>query len=189
MSTEALERACATAHGILANVKPDQLDDPTPCASWKVRDLVNHVVGGSHWFASTVEAGGSESDGDDVPDFTGGDFVAAHDQGIKASIAAFGVPGALGKPITLPFGEFPGAVFMGFATIDQFQHAWDLARATGQPSDLDPEFAAQLLAQCRQMDLENFRGPDGKAPFGPEVEVPTSAPVSDQLAGFLGRTP
>jgi hypothetical protein len=32
-----------------------------------------------------------------------------------------------------------------------------------------------------------MRGEEGKAFFGPRVDVPESAPAADQLAGFLGR--
>jgi len=31
------------------------------------------------------------------------------------------------------------------AASDQFQHGWDLARATGQAANLDPDVAAKLL--------------------------------------------
>ena len=52
MATEGLEQAMGVAKGVLASVKPDQLDDPTPCKSWKVRDVINHIVGGSYLLRS-----------------------------------------------------------------------------------------------------------------------------------------
>ena len=89
----------------------------------------------------------------------------------------------------LPFGEFPAATFIGLTTTDAFVHGWDVAKATGQSTDLNPELAATLLERARAAIPDSFRGPDGTAPFGPIVEVPDSAPAADQLAGFLGRTP
>jgi uncharacterized protein (TIGR03086 family) len=71
------------------------------------------------------------------------------------------------------------------AASDAFTHGWDLARALGQSTDLDPELAAQLLGAS--MIPDEFRGPDGQAPFGPKVDVPESAPAADRLAGVLGR--
>lgn len=188
MSTEALEQAFATTRSVLVNVTRDQLDHPTPCASWDVRALVNHIVGGSHWFAATVEAGVSPEEGEAI-DFAADDFVAAFDQGVKASVAAFGAPGALDKTLKLPFGEFPGAAFLGLATTDTFAHGWDLAKATGQSTDLAPELAAQLLHGAKTSIPDQFRGPDGKAPFGPAIEAPESATAADRLAAFLGRQP
>jgi uncharacterized protein (TIGR03086 family) len=187
MSTETLERAFATTRTVLANVKPDQLDDPTPCASWSVRDLINHIVGGSHWFAKSTNAGASPAP--DETDFASGDFVASFDEGSTAAVAAFGTPGAQEKIIKLPFGDFPGSAFMGLATTDTFTHAWDLAKATGQDVDLDPELAGQLLAGAQASIPDAFRGPDKAAPFGPAVPCDDSAPAASRLAAFLGRTP
>jgi len=188
MVTESLEQAFATTRSVLENVKPDQLDGPTPCASWDVRTLVNHIVGGSHWFAISTENGASPDGDDAVTDWTAGDFVAAFDEGAKRTVAAFNAPGALEKMIKLPFGTFPGAAFMGLATTDTFVHGWDLARATGQPaSELDPALAEQLLAGAKASIPDAFRGPDGVAPFGPEVPLDDSAPAADRLAAFLGR--
>ncbi len=190
MSTEALANVFAGTRRILSNVRPDQLDQPTPCASWDVRRLINHIVGGSHWFAITTNAGAApEVDDTEDTDYTSGDMLASYDEGISETLAAFGAPGAEEKLVKLPFGEYPGAVFMAFATIDHFTHGWDLATATGQPRDLDPGMATQLLDQARMMVPDQFRGPDGAAPFGPVVDAPGSAPPADRLAAFLGRTP
>ncbi len=185
-AADTLERAYASICKVLANVKDDQLDDPTPCQSWDVRQVVNHIIGGAHWFAASTEAG--EAPPQDTADFAGGDRMKAFDDGVKKAVAAFNAPGAQEKIVKLPFGEFPGSIFMALATTDAFTHGWDLARATGQDAArLDPDLAQQLLVGAKARIPDAFRGPDSKAPFGPEVKVPDSAPASDQLAGFLGR--
>jgi uncharacterized protein (TIGR03086 family) len=189
MNIDALAAAFASTRAVLANVTPDQYDEKTPCASWDVRALINHIVGGSHWFAATARAGVPPSGGAEPPDFTDGDPLAAFDEGIAASLSAFADPEVMAKSVKLPFGEMPGAAFMNIAATDTFTHGWDLARATGQDSDLDPELAAQLLAGARQTLRDSFRGPDPTSPFGLAVEVPDSAPAADRLAGFLGRQP
>jgi uncharacterized protein (TIGR03086 family) len=190
MSTENLERAYRTAREVLANVKPDQYDDPTPCASWDVRRLLAHYVGSAYWFAQSVNAGASpEDDTTESTDYTQGDLLAAYDEGRAAAVAAFGAQGAAEKSIKLPFGEMPGAIFMAIATNDVFTHAWDLAKATGQSTDLDPEFAAELAAGARMMISDDFRGPEGSgAPFGPEQPAPAGASEANRHAAFLGRT-
>lgn len=184
MATEGLEQAMATTRSVLANVTPDQFDAVTPCESWDVRALVNHIVGGSHYFAACVNDGKHPANANDI-DYTQGDLLAAYDEGIAAAVAAFNAPGALDKMIELPFGTFPATAFLGLATTDQFTHGWDLARATGQNSDLAPELAAQLLQGAKASIPDQFRGPDGQAPFGPAHEGGTTS--ADQLAGFLGR--
>jgi uncharacterized protein (TIGR03086 family) len=184
MVTENLERAFASTRNVLANVKPDQLDDPTPCKSWAVRDLINHIVAGAHWFGLTVETG----DGALPPDrdWTEGDMVAAFDEGAQRSVAAFAAPGAQEKIVKVPFGEFPGSVFMGLATTDTFVHGWDLAKATGQPTDLDPELAEQVMEGARLLVPDQVRG-DEPLPFAHPVEPPPGCGTADRLAAFMGR--
>lgn len=185
MVTENLARAFASTRTVLANVTPDQLDQSTPCSSWKVRDLVNHIVGGAHWFGASTEAGVS-ADQEAAGDFASGDIVGSFDKGVARSVAAFDAPGAQEKIVKLPFGEFPGAAFMALATTDTFTHGWDLAKATGQSTDLDPELAEQLLAGAKASIPDHFRG-DEPMPFGPAKEAPEGASAADRLAAFLGR--
>ena len=73
MVTENLARAFASTRSVLDNVKTDQLDDPTPCKSWTVRALINHIVGGAQWFGATTEAG--ESAEPSEHDWTEGQMV------------------------------------------------------------------------------------------------------------------
>ena len=183
MSTETFEQAVTTARGVLANVSQDQLHNSTPCKSWDVSELINHMVGGHVFFL----AGMTGTPPAETADFAAGDFVAAYDEATAATIEAFGADGALGRMVQMPFGEMPGAAVMGLATTDTFQHAWDLAKATGQDSDLAPELAEALLAQAKQSIPESFRGPEG-APFGAQQECGDGASNADQLAAFLGRT-
>lgn len=190
MSTEGLAAAFGTVRNVLSNVTADAYDQPTPCASWDVRRLVNHIVGGAHWFAITTNAGAAPADDTtEATDYTDVDVLAAYDRGTTAAMAAFGADGAMERNIALPFGSFPGAAFLGLATVDQFTHAWDLAKATGQSTDLAPELAEQLLAGAQAMISPEFRGADGVAPFGPEQRVDPAAPAADRLAAFLGRVP
>lgn len=184
MVTENLARAFTSTRAVLSNVTSDQLDDPTPCSSWSVRELVNHIVGGAHWFGASTEAGEAADVGEQ--DWTAADMVASFDEGTARAIAAFEAPGAQEKIIKLPFGEFPGSAYMGLATTDCFTHGWDLAKATGQSTDLDPELAEEILVQATQSISDQFRG-DEPMPFGPKVEPAADATAADRLAAFLGR--
>lgn len=186
MATEGFEQAVSVARGVLANVQSDQLDGPTPCASWKVRDLINHLVGGSYFFAAATN-GEAAGDGAEARDFASSDYRAAYDDGSKQAIAAFAAPGALDRIVKVRFGEFPGLAWMGLATTDTFTHAWDLAKATGQSTDLAPELAEQLLVGARQAISDAVRG-DEPMPFAAQKTCPDGASPADRLAAFLGRT-
>jgi len=210
-SAEIIERACASTAAVLAGVRAADFGRPTPCRSWTVRDVVNHVIGSAAWYAGLAEQGaaagrdeaGDEAGADDVrgdegdrtlgdsdeADRTVGDFHAAFRREADRVIAAFRAPGAMDKIVEMPFGGIPGSVCVWIAAGDIFTHGWDLARATGQPSDLDPELSGQLLAQIEKLLPDAMRGPEGEAPFGPKVDVAGSAAAADRLAAFQGRQP
>lgn len=183
MSTQPLQQAIAATRSVLANVTPAQMGDATPCAKWDVSGLVNHIVGGQAFFATCMRG---EQPGGDETDWSAGDYLASFDQLAAETVAAFGAEGAMEQMVNLPFGSMPGAAFMGLASTDTFTHGWDLAKATGQDTDLDPALAAQLLAQSKMLIQPAFRSEDG-AVFGLEQEAPEGASAADQLAAFLGR--
>jgi uncharacterized protein (TIGR03086 family) len=179
-----LNRAFASTRSVLAQVGPGQLGDPTPCASWDVRSVVNHVISSAHWATASIGVGAESAD----VDFASGDFLASYDECARIALAAFGTEGVLETMVRLSFGEFSGAELLGMATTDQFMHGWDLARAIGLPTDLDPELAEELPVMTQKTISEAYRGPDGVAPFGPELTAPVGTGPADRLAAFLGRT-
>jgi len=183
MSTQPLQMAQDVVRQVMANVTPEQMSAATPCASWDVAGLINHLVGGNQFFAAGMRG---QAPSADETNWAEGDWRASYDAQANEALAAFGEEGALERMVELPFGTMPGAAFMGLAMTDTFQHAWDLAKATGQDTNLAPEMAQQLLAQCKQSIQDEFRGPEG-APFGAQVECADDACAADQLAAFLGR--
>ena len=141
-------------------------------------------------FAATVmETGDWKNGSGESVDHASSDYLAAYDAATSRALAAFRADGALSQVVTLPFGDMPGEAFANIATGDVFVHGWDLARATGLPADLDPELATEILVAVAPMLPDQMRGEDGKAPFGPRVEVSADASPADKLAGFLGRHP
>jgi uncharacterized protein (TIGR03086 family) len=183
MSAEILEQAIASTRGVLANVSKEQLAHETPCADWKIHDLINHIVGGQFWFAAAMN--GENPAGGDT-DFASTDFLSTFTDASTQTLTAFRADGAMERELSLPFGTMSGSAFLGLAATDTFTHAWDLAKATGQDTDLDPALAATLLEGARQMVQPGFRNEAGN-PFGPEKTAPPGSSNADKLAAFLGR--
>ena len=189
MDADTLQRAVKMSREIVASVQPGQLDDSTPCQSWKVRDLLNHMIDAPTFAATVMETGDWANQGGEPVDHASGDYLAEYDAATARAVHAFRADGALSKMVKLPFGELPGAAFANIATGDAFVHGWDLAKATGGPTDLDPELATEILGAVRPMLPDQMRGSEGQAPFGPEVIAPAEASPADKLAAFLGRQP
>ncbi|MDR6118057.1 hypothetical protein QE370_001241 [Aeromicrobium sp. SORGH_AS981] len=64
-------------------------------------------------------------------------------------------------------------------------HTWDLARASGQDVELDPDRCAAMLAGMQPIE-DLLRG---SGQYGPAVSVPDDASVQDRFVGFIGRDP
>jgi uncharacterized protein (TIGR03086 family) len=184
MSTAPLQAAIASTRAELAAVSADQLDAATPCESWKVRDLINHVIGAQHFFIGIVD--GTPPSGAQT-DFAGGDYLASFDDASGRLVTAFGGDGVMEKTLHAPFGPMPGSAVMGLAMTDMFVHGWDLAKSTGRSTDLAPDLAKAIHAQSKQSISEGFRGADGVKPFGAEQAPIAGATAADELAAFLGR--
>jgi uncharacterized protein (TIGR03086 family) len=173
----------AVMRDVVSRVRPDQLSLDTPCASWTVADLISHVVNGSAAIAAMLRG---EQPG--APVAVGAtDFVEAYDAATQAAVEAFAAPGALDQVISMGPLQAPGAMALALRTTDTLVHAWDLAKATGQSTDLAPALSEAVLAGSRAMMTPERRGADGQAPFGAEQPAGQDACAADRLAAFLGR--
>jgi uncharacterized protein (TIGR03086 family) len=82
-------------------------------------------------------------------------------------------------------GDVTVATLIERRTADLFVHLWDLAVATGQSTDLDPELADAVLAHYRgRLDGQPREG----MPIANSEPVPAGASAADLLAAYLGRT-
>lgn len=183
MKPETLAQAQDVARGVLAHVTTEQMDLPTPCAKWNVAQLVDHLIGAQLWARSTIEGSEMTETGEGSAQ---GDFVGAFDRAARGALEAVSAEGALDRTVDPGFGAMPASALLSMAVTDTFTHAWDLARATGQGTDLEPELAADLLEQSRRTFPDSYRSEEGSV-FGYEQEAPDDAPAADRLAAFLGR--
>ncbi len=119
-------------------------------------------------------------------DNLGTDYKASFHRAAEDAEESFAIPGAMDRVVKLPFGEMPAGVALNIAIFDVTTHAWDLAKATGQSTDLDPEVSAIAYQVAQDMLSDDLRN---AGLFGQEVAVADDAPVADRLAGFAGRTP
>jgi len=180
------EQVLDKTNDVVANVKPDQLGNPTMCTEWDVKAVINHVTGGAIMFSECVEKGSVPDEllptlmgGDNLGDDVQGSYRAASDR----ARASFATPGVLDKIVKLPFGEMPAGIALNIAIMDVMTHALDIARATGQAID-DEAILETALAVGHQMISDELRQP---GVFGPEQPAPEGASTADKLLAFTGR--
>jgi uncharacterized protein (TIGR03086 family) len=167
---------------VVARVRADQWDDPSPVDEWAARDVVRHLV---EWFPSFLAAGS------DVH-LPGGPSADADPAGAWHHLqrevqAILDDPASEDRVLSNPhIGSVPlPEAVSKFFTADVFMHTWDLARATGQDDTLDPEVCAAMLAGMEPIE-ELMRG---SGQYGARVDVPDDADVQTRMLGFIGRDP
>jgi uncharacterized protein (TIGR03086 family) len=181
---ENFERAVDIAHAVMQKVTPADLDKPTPCSEWTVRQLANHMVGGCLMFSRAVR-GEAITQRPAFTDLLGDDPAAAYGQASEAATESWNEPGALERTLTIPAGQLPGNVAIGLQTTDQILHSCDLAHALGHDLKVPDDLAEALLAFMQRTMTPERRGP-GK-PFAEAVDVPDGASVQQRLIAFSGR--
>jgi uncharacterized protein (TIGR03086 family) len=179
---ESFDRAAAVATAVVAGIDGPQYDLPSPCEGWTARDVLNHLLRGNE---STQAAVRGEPRPDPSGDRVGPDPAASLAASIARTREALHTPGLADLLVRTPFGQRPGTMLVNIRTVEHFVHAWDLAVATGQLTDLDPELAEHVLSGWAPA----MAGiPRETSPFGTPEPVAADACAADRLAAFLGRT-
>jgi uncharacterized protein (TIGR03086 family) len=188
---------------VIAGVRPDQFDLPSPCVEFDVKGVLAHLVFVLHRVAKLgrgEEAFSPGSMADDVVEHL--DWVADWRAGAADVHTATADDALLGRTIVLPWAALTGAEMLATYTSEVTTHTWDLAKATGQHPDWDDAVCRLALdAMHRSLPIAD-RGPIWEAfranapanmqfdpPFANAVAVGHSAPLIDQLVAWTGRRP
>lgn len=162
------------------SVPAESWEKQSPCAEWKARDVVRHVVDTSAYFLG--RAGVELKPSADVDTDPVGAWTSTHEQ----VLAALRDPAVASREFDSQMGPMTLEKMMGmFGVADVLIHTWDLSRAAGLDDRLDPEEVHRVYDQMLPND-EMLR--QGTA-FGPKVDVPDSADEQTKLLAFTGRKP
>ncbi|MEA2703899.1 MAG: hypothetical protein QOD63_1844 [Actinomycetota bacterium] len=195
-------KALATGTEVVAGVRPDQLDDPTPCPDYDVRTLLGHLVN----VLDRVTLMGRGEDPFTVPDIVGGladdAWLPAWSDAAQRLVEAWADDAALVRTVRLPWAEDSGAVTLASYCNEITVHTWDLATATGQRPEWDAEVVATAWDAIQRMPgkgrAEMFAGfkagmPEPyrsrSDPWVDAVPVPDDASPIDRLVAWNGRRP
>jgi uncharacterized protein (TIGR03086 family) len=180
---QALDETFDYAAGVVKGVRPEDLDAPTPCTEWDLRNLLRHMTG------VVVNMGRGAAGEELLADLNG--YELEDDVGVQFSaelartLAAWKARGLEGQ-VDVGAGPMPVPAAISVNLVDTSTHAWDVATATGQDAALPEELAATILGVA-----EGFVGPELRQAvgIGPPVPVPDDASATDRLVAFMGRRP
>lgn len=180
-------RAVDLIGDVVAQVRPEWLWWPTPCADWTLHGLLRHQVGENQGFAAAARDGSAPPavwQGGDLGD----DPVAAFAGSAQLVAAAFADPGLPDREVTVrEFGTFPARTAVGMHFVDLLAHGWDVAATIGVPFEPEPAVAARALRLAEGIpDAPETRRPG--ASFAPPVASATGSDF-DRFLELLGRSP
>jgi uncharacterized protein (TIGR03086 family) len=178
---EQLDQLGPVLGGVLTQIRPDQLDEPTPCSEFTVRGVLEHMIGGATAFAAGFR-------GEPAPPADAGgpaDPVGGVGRALTDLIDAMHSPGALDRTIAAPFGDVPGEAFARFVVLDGLVHGWDIATAIGLPYEPPDALVAAVDGFAREAILPTMREAEM---FAAPADAPAIATPIEQLVAFTGRS-
>jgi uncharacterized protein (TIGR03086 family) len=182
---ELYEGAVQNMLPILGGIRENQLTASTPCTEWNVQNLVIHNIKVTG-FAQGIIRGNNAVDAMDVIGQVPSEgAVDAFVTGTNGVLDLLKNSADLGEVIETPFGKMPIAHFIMFPTLDIVIHKWDLAKGTGQNTDIDAGLAEATYGALQTgAELGRQFGI-----FAAEVEIPISASIQEKLLAISGRMP
>ena len=157
-------------------LEPGDLERPTCCAGWSVRDVLDHAIAVTAKFAAFAAG---ETDAPRTPTSPPGSFAATA-QAARRAWAGVDVT----RTCRLPFGTFTAEQAAGINLFDLLAHHGDIADAVGRPVTGTAAMWEAALAAAREVVGDEDRDP---AQYAPPRRVPASAPPSEKLRAHLGR--
>ncbi len=167
-----------------AGIGADQFDGPTPCASFTVAGVLEHMTGLASAYAPAFRGEPPPSHGTEAP-VNNDDLSNRFQVAMDALGGAVQTPGALERTIDTPFGPMPGSTFARVVAFDGLIHGWDLATSTQQQWDPADDMVAEIETFARQAISPEMR--DGDT-FAQATEPPVDATPLLRLVAFSGRT-
>ncbi|WP_250036346.1 TIGR03086 family metal-binding protein [Paractinoplanes maris] len=172
---------------LVRSVSGADLERPTPCAGWNLRELLAHLTAQHRGFAAAASGHGAGPE----PwreDPLAPDPVGAYRAAADEVIAAFGPEDVLDREFALAgIGTVPGRLAIGFHLVDYVAHGWDVARALGAAWTLPDDVLSAALPVAEMVPDDESRSAPGAA-FAARQPYAGNDPL-DRILALLGRSP
>jgi uncharacterized protein (TIGR03086 family) len=167
---------------LMTQMPSQSLGAPTPCDDFDVRSLIGHLIGTAYRGLATAQRlpmRGIPHVVTNVPDV---DLAFTYGQ-LAASIQKSWPPLAANDAVVAPWGPCTALEAARGFTVETITHGWDLAVATGQPSEAPNSIADRCLSYAAVVIPDRLRGVMYDAP----VAGVDSSSATEQLAHLLGH--
>ncbi|WP_370248391.1 TIGR03086 family metal-binding protein [Nocardioides sp.] len=180
--------AAAAAHldDVLAGIRAPDLDRPTPCARWRVGDLLAHLDDGLQALAEGAVGG--------ITPRATPPATAVTPRRVRATLAVAVArwqrlpPASPAAPASrVDRWPVPPWLLLTVGALEATVHAWDLARAVGSDAAIPVELALPLRPAAELLTGWSGHRGDPDDAFAAPLPVPPGASAEERLLGVVGR--
>jgi uncharacterized protein (TIGR03086 family) len=179
-AVELLDRSLAYTRVMLADVHPDHLDCPTPCAGWTLGRLLAHMEDALDAFTEAA-AGRVE-----VEPVAG---TSSRVEALREKACALLGAWAAARPASgrVEVGDLglDAPLLVATAALEITVHGWDVGQTTGRRTRIPDDLAGRLLPIAHHVIDPVDRGPR----FADPRPTPAEAASDVRLLSWTGRAP
>jgi uncharacterized protein (TIGR03086 family) len=179
-AVELLERSLAYTRVMLADVRPDNLDRPTPCAGWTLARLLAHMEDALDAF---TEAAAGRVEVTPVPPSE--TRVDALRDKACALLGAWMAARPAAERVEVGDLGLDAPLLVSTAALEVTVHGWDVGQATGRRTPIPFDLAEGLLAVAERVIDQVDRG----SRFASPRAAPPEAASDVRLLSWTGRDP
>jgi uncharacterized protein (TIGR03086 family) len=179
-AVELLDRSLAYTRVLLADVRPDNLGRPTPCAGWTLGHLLAHMEDALDAF---TEAAAGRVEVEPVPETS--TRVEALREKACALLGAWTAARPASERVEVGDLGLDAPLLVATAALEITVHGWDVGQATGRRTRIPDDLAEGLLTVAQHVIDPADRGPR----FACARPTPPEAASDVRLLSWTGRAP
>ena len=182
---ELLDAAVSYALAGAAIATPAQLSRPTPCTSWDLQTLLDHLSDSIGELTDLIGNAGTAAPAAPPGPWPEGDPTARLRGQAARLRAACAAPRAATRLVAIGDREITASMVALTGAIEITVHGWDIFSACGTYRAVPPGLASALLPAAALLATPRTR----PGLFADPVRLPGPSCPGDQLVAFLGRQP
>jgi len=175
----------SVASAYVARLTDADLDRPTPCTAWDLRQLLEHMVGQHAGFAEVVQTGAADADAYRPLAFSATSWQTSVDNLVDA-FAGADLASKVVEVELHPTRPLPISVLVQAQLLDTVVHTWDIAAALGESYTPEPDVVDAVRRIAEPIPDDERRDQPGAA-FAHALA--NDGTIWERTLAKLGRAP